>query len=1423
MSERLDQLSILSLVLLSPIAFMSRHLKDKKRKIADFTVLMVVRITVCLVLSFVFLVDWSHHVDLRPLHPMFLALAFLGSGILLMIAGTKGQTNCPPVWLFVCGCLISSLVRLTSSFFHQEDENVIRGLTDTTLLSVLLILCSFADHLPTDSILDEKKQKANQISGREAASFPSRFTYHWVTRLALTACRKELSISDLHPLSEEDKCQYITDNVVNGYDGSRGLFSFLLHAFKWEILHQSVYRAIAAASQITVCVLLRQLVLFLLDSKAETMDGLMISLMIGIASLVSNFSQHTHMDMTIRTGLRMRTTLSCLIFRKSMTVSQTRDFDPKTKQSKDRDSIVNLVSVDAEKLPPLMEHGHIVWAFFVDLIVCGYFLWQELGVPGVTGLVLLVMTMPVNILVSRLMRDWQKEQMVHKDTRIRRTEEFVKGMKVIKMHAWEPAFIRLVQMVRLHELSFVRKTAYFLTLPAVTSSVMPLIATIVSFSLFAVSLDPDSRHILSPDRVFFCLSLFNYMRISLNIMPRFAGLAVGARVALSRIQSFLSLPDRQSFVTPIDAQDKKDVAVRMTDAVLTWNKKDERAFKLDIRSLVIRKGTLVVITGPVASGKSSLLSAILQDMSLVSGSVQLSTEIMSTGFVSQVPWIQKQSIRENILFGKGYQKEKLDKVLKDCELEEEVKRMAGCDRMDVGEHGSNLSGGQTQRLTIARACYADPDLMLMDDPFSAVDPDVGRKLLHNLFNPETGCLRHKTCIIVSNKPALLRQADQVVIMSGGRIVGSGAYEDLCLSFPELKHEDGETQVTDPFVDSEANGMIIGSQTNRTQAVLPSATNNEKQITGRIKKQVFVRYSRLLPFAWLLPIAFLVSQGLDVGSSYWITLWSQQPPTINGHSNSLVYNGIILLSIVSLMSGVMLTLASLMTARATVAAASRLHDDLLHSVMHQSMSFFECTPIGRILSRFGSDMDCLDNGMVQGLVNFLSFASQAVSIMGIVLIAVPSYAPVLLILGILFFLVYVYGMTGERQTKRMDSRTRSRIYSLFSESVSGRTIVRAFNAFDSVFRSSFESAVEENLRCVSSYNELLRWRALRLDLLGNVTIAAAALAAFIMKSSAVSADGHGMDERSVLLIGLAAVYAMKLPITLNLIVRGLSEVEGHAVAVERVLEYIDRPAEQPVRETGVLVPVLNNWPTTSPEIVFNDFSAKYPSSVHPVLHDLSFVVRGGEKVAIVGRTGAGKSTIAASLFRLMSDDQTTGRILIDGRDIRKVPLNDLRTKLSVICQDAVIFSESVRFNIDPIDETSDQDVWQALRDVSLLSTISRLDGHLEHRLSSRGDENLSQGQRQLLSLARVIVRNNGILVLDEATASLDLETESRILQTLSQGRLADSTVILIAHRLQTVLRYADRVLVLKDGRIVESGVPHILMADSGSSFYSLFHN
>merc|ERR1719195_1259356 len=494
------------------------------------------------------------------------------------------------------------------------------------------------------------------------------------------------------------------------------------------------------------------------------------------------------------------------------------------------------------------------------------------------------------------------------------------------------------------------------------------------------------------------------------------------------------------------------------------------------------------------------------------------------------------------------------------------------------------------------------------------------------------------------------------------------------------------------------------------------------------------------------------------------------------------------------------IASLLLYLSTISGGRGLHQKMLHRIMHAPMSFFDTTPQGRILNRFGKDVDVLDSQMPFILRGWMTCLLSVISTFLVIMVATPlAILPIFIVLCGYYFVQRIY-VSASRQLKRLESTSRSPIYSHFGETINGASVIRAYGLQNTFIKES-EKRVDKNHQATFCAVVANRWLAVRLEFVGNCIIFAAALFAVL-----------GRDSLSPGIIGLSVSYALQVTQTLNWLVRMSSELETNVVAVERLQEYsmIDTEAEW---EEGELK-TEDSWPQTG-KISLKNYSTRYREGLDLVLHNISADINGGERVGIVGRTGAGKSSLTLALFRLIEPAQ--GKIKIDGLDISKLGLHNLRSKLTIIPQDPVLFSGTLRHNLDPFEQYSDEAVWAALRQSHLSEFVTGLQSGLEHEVAE-GGENLSVGQRQLICLARALLRKTKILVLDEATAAVDLETDDLIQATLREA-FKDCTVLTIAHRLNTVLDY-DKIIVMKDGQVAEYDEPQALLANKSTIFYSM---
>ncbi|XP_073071631.1 multidrug resistance-associated protein 1 isoform X6 [Manis javanica] len=815
----------------------------------------------------------------------------------------------------------------------------------------------------------------------------------------------------------------------------------------------------------------------------------------------------------------------------------------------------------------------------------------------------------------------------------------------------------------------------------------------------------------------------------------------------------------------------------------------------------------------------------------------------SVAYVPQQAWIQNDSLRENILFGRQLQEQHYKTIIEACALLPDLEILPSGDRTEIGEKGMNLSGGQKQRVSLARAVYCDSDVYLLDDPLSAVDAHVGKHIFENVIGPR-GLLKSKTRLLVTHGIRYLPQVDVIIVMSGGKISEMGSYQELLArdgAFAEFlrtyasseqeqeEQDSGSAGISGPGkeVKQMENGMLVsdtmGKQPQRqlsnssysgdasrhhnsaTEVQKAGAKEDtwklmerDKAQTGQVKLSVYWDYMKAigLLLSFLSIFLFLCNHVAALASNYWLSLWTDDP-IVNGTQQRTevrlsVYGAL------GILQGVTVFGYSMMVSIGGIFASRRLHLDLLHNVLRSPMSFFERTPSGNLVNRFSKELDTVDSMIPQVIKMFIGSLFSVIGACIIILLATPIAAIIIPPLGLIYFLVQRFYVASSRQLKRLESVSRSPIYSHFNETLLGVSVIRAFEEQERFIHQS-DLKVDENQKAYYPSIVANRWLAVRLECVGNCIVLFAALFAVIFR----------LNLRAGL-VGLSVSYSLQVTTYLNWLVRMSSEVEANIVAVERLKEYSETEKEAPWRIKEMTPP--STWPQVG-QVEFRDYGLRYREDLDLVLKHINVTIRGGEKVGIVGRTGAGKSSLTLGLFRI--NESAKGEIIIDNTNIAKIGLHDLRSKITVIPQDPVLFSGSLRMNLDPFSQYSDEEVWTSLELAHLKDFVSALPDKLNHECTE-GGENLSVGQRQLLCLARALLRKTKILVLDEATAAVDLETDDLIQSTI-RTQFEDCTVLTIAHRLNTIMDY-KRVIVLDKGEIREYGTPSDLLQQRG-----LFYN
>jgi ATP-binding cassette subfamily C (CFTR/MRP) protein 1 len=853
------------------------------------------------------------------------------------------------------------------------------------------------------------------------------------------------------------------------------------------------------------------------------------------------------------------------------------------------------------------------------------------------------------------------------------------------------------------------------------------------------------------------------------------------------------------------------------------------ALTLQDISCTIEAGSLVAVVGAVGSGKSSFLSAILGEMEpLHDSKVYVPRPAgVKDGYISycaQTPWVVNATLRDNVLFGREYDQERYDEVVEACALLDDLVVLPAGDMTEIGERGINLSGGQKARVSLARALYSkDTKLMLYDDPLSAVDAHVGE---HIFANAITGPLAEGTTrVLVTHHVHLLSRCSSVIVLEDGRIKHHGKYKDLlakgvdfagALDVSKAKHASADVEEPVEAEKKPVEGKKDSALTDKKKAELKKSgkklVKEEERQEGSVDGSAYMHYGRAggLMVASLIFFVQGLGRASEVMAGFWLAIWAKRTqeasrdgdPFTEGETN--FYVGIY--ALFGLMGVLGLTARSILVAVHRLRASKKLHDELTDSVLRAPVSFFDVTPTGRILNRFAADMDKIDLELTQSLSQGVSTVfSVAGAVAAMVAATKGTFLIPLVPMSYIYFLVQKWFRKTSTELQRINSIANSPIFADFSQTLSGTSTIRAYGEETRFFaqcKSSFDN-MNASYILVQLTNY---WLGLRLDVLGGL------MGAFI-GGVAVATSSSGFIPAGWL--GLALSYSIEVTNFLKHGVRMIATIEAQMNSVERVLYYtnnIESEAPEFVPEND---PQPGTWPLNG-EIELSHASMRYRDGPL-VLKDVSLRIKAGEKVGVCGRTGSGKSSLMVLLFRITEIEQNGGKVVIDGVDSAQIGTASLRQNLSIIPQDPVIFSNSVRYNLDPFKTSQEEELWEVLKKVQMAEVIARLPGGLDEQVAE-GGENFSQGQRQLLCIARSLLRKPKILVMDEATASIDNSTDA-IIQDMIRENFNDATVLTIAHRLNTIMD-SDRVLVLDDGKIAEYDSPEVLLSKEDGLFRAM---
>nr|UOU03338.1 ATP-binding cassette subfamily C1-7 [Brachionus rubens] len=1169
-------------------------------------------------------------------------------------------------------------------------------------------------------------------------------------------------------------------------------------------------------------ILLDKLITFVKDRDQKLIVGFFYIFMLSLASLSQTLIMQHYYHAIFLVGNRMKTGLMTLLYKKSLRLS------PSARKSTTVGEMTNLITTNAQTFESCVYHIIGIVSTPLQIFISTWMLYKYLGYATFFGLASMLIFLPLNGFFAKKSKKIRRDKYKLQDSRIKTMNEILSGIRVIKFYGWEISFEKMVEKVRSNELANLVKASLLSTLSGFTWSCAPLVVAAVSFLAYII-IDKDND--LNPNTAFVSLTLFNMLRFPLNFLPYIIQGLVQLNVSVTRIRQFLLKDEIKD--EDISHDKMEDCAVKVENVSFGWTKSQPLLKDLNFD---VKKGELVAVIGKVGSGKSSLLSGLLGEMhKLTDGKLNIDGQ---TAYVSQQAWIQNATIKNNILFNLPVDEDFYQKILEACCLLPDLTIFPSGDRTEIGEKGINLSGGQKQRISLARALYSNAEVYMLDDPLSAVDSHVGKHIFDKVIGP-TGMLKNKTRLFVTNSLSFLPQCDRIIMFENGTIVEIGTYQELqsntgkfvefLKSFINIKeasqdyitvyaqnlsHDKTDENEYEGSKKMETNIDTLESKKVESKPGRPKSSIGEKLIekekieTGNVKLNVVLEYlktCRLWLFA-IFVLLYILSTVSDMSSNFWLSKWSNKASskgfneTLETSNQNSRYFQLGIYAALGFSKSFIALIANVVFVGMYIKASKVLHEKLLRSVLRGNLRFFESTPIGRIVNRFTKDVEATEESIPYSIKSLIECFLGLVSTVTIISTSTPMFLIALIPITAFYIFVQRYFVPSNRQLKRMQSASKSPIFSHFSECQSGVSIIRAYNA-QNRFIKIMENNIDEHL--VNYYCNTVsnRWLALRLEIIGNIITIIAALFAILNR-----------DSLSAGLAGLSISISLTISGNLNWFVRTVSEFEANITSVERIIEYFEIKHEP--EWTNEKTRPEQGWPKNG-NIILKNYSVKYREELDWVLHDLSINVKPGEKIGIVGRTGAGKTSLTLGLFRML--EYYSGDIIIDDVDIENLGLHDLRHKLTLIPQDSVVFSGTIRSNLDPFGIYSDEELWKALDAAHLKDYIIGLDKKLDHECSEGGD-NLSAGQKQLVCLARALLRKTKILILDEATASVDHNTDE-LIQTTIRSQFSDCTVLTIAHRLNTIMDYS-RIIVLDKGKVVEFDSPKNLLSNNKSLFYSM---
>uniref|UniRef100_A0ACD5ZXC7 Uncharacterized protein n=1 Tax=Avena sativa TaxID=4498 RepID=A0ACD5ZXC7_AVESA len=1223
------------------------------------------------------------------------------------------------------------------------------------------------------------------------AGFFSKMSFWWMNPLVEKGYRKPLEEEDIPLLDVADQSgtQYsMFMHKINARQLS--LFWVIISFYKREILFSGFFALLKVLTLSSGPLIVKEFISISSGKEAFKHEGVVIALGLLLSKCLESLAQRQWYFRTRRVGIQLRSLLSAAIYRKQQKLSRFASIKHSSGE------IMNYLIVDSYRVGEFPFWFHRIWTTGLQLGIALTVLYNAVGPATIASVLVIGLTVLLNAPLARKQQDFHKKLMKAQDRRLKAMSESLVNMKVLKLYAWEAHFKSVIEQLRELELkwlsAFQLGKAYtsvvFWASPALVSA-----ATFIACYFLGVPLDPIN--------VFTFVAALRLVQDPINHIPNIIGSVIQARVAFSRISNFLGESELPKDQVSMEHCASSQYPIVFKSGCFSWDKSGNS--NLRNINLEVKAGTKVAICGEVGSGKSTLLAAILGEVPRIEGMSQVCGKV---AYVSQDAWIQTGSLQENILFGSNMDKQRYEETLQRCSLVYDLESLPFGDLTQIGERGVNLSGGQKQRVQLARALYYDADIYLLDDPFSSVDARTAASLLNEYV---MGALSKKTVLLVTHQVEFLHAFDYVVLMSHGQIMDAASYQELLVSskqFQDLVHAH-EVTTDFPNVNKatynrskqfERGASVIdrmGKESIKSSALDQLIKTEDREIgdTGLKPYLIYLKQNKGYIYASLVAITNIIFSSGQVFQNSWLAA-NVQNPCVSTLNLVLGYTAIGFGSIIFLLS------RSLFVVDLGLRTSRPLFSQLLDALFCAPMSFFHSTPLGRIVSRVSSDLSIVDLDVPFTMSFSICATLNAYINLGVLCFFTWQTSLVAAPVIIMAVKLQRYYLASSKELMRINGTTKSLVANHLAESIAGAVTIRAFKQEDRFFAKSLE-LIDNNASPSFHCFAATEWLTQRLEIMGCAILSASTLVITLLPAGTYSPGA----------VGMFLSYGLSLNMLFLFSIQNQCSLANQIISVERLSQYTGIVSEAPYIMKHHQPP--DAWPSVG-KIEIEGLEIKHNQD--PVLHGITCTFQGGDKIGIVGRTGSGKTTLINAIFRLV--EPSGGKIIIDDHDITSMGLHDLRSRIGLIPQDPILFYGSIRYNLDPQGHFSDEQIWEVLGKCQLIKAVKEKQGLDSHIVE--GGSNWSMGQRQLLCLGRALLRRSRILILDEATASIDNATDA-ILQKIIRTEFKDSTVITVAHRIPTVVD-CTRVLVINNGKMVEYDQPQKLMETEGSFFKELLN-